>query len=539
MPAVDGSVYEYFEQGTAHLPRSNKTVAFYGRRLDLGRVTAEIDGFARRLRECGVGKGDNVIVCLGNIPDVVIAFYAVNKAGAVVNLVHPLVTGERLKEIAVRMRPKAAVLFDEFYPNYDGWKELGVKTFIARAADYLPRALAPFYRLATVSAAAASAEEESFVSAVRRGKAADAGGFPEVRGEDIAVYMHSGGTTGLPKTVEISNGALNALAHNLLDLIGGKPVDDKDAMLMVLPPFHIFGLGVCMHTSLSAGGKIVLMPKFDAKGACRLCRREHVTFICGVPNMYGKMLESGAFGEDVMRNLKYCYCGGDRLSESIKDKFAALGVRAGNPIRLNEGYGLTEAGICCVNMPGRERDGSIGKAVKNTEFEAFGEDGRPVPRGEKGDLCVSTDMAMTRYYDDAEATERAFFEYGGRRWLRTGDIGRLDEDGFVYFVDRKKRMVKISGYNVFPQEIENVVNKVPGVLRCCAVAADDGGRPAVRLYVQPAPGADRDALDKAVRTEIAARLMKYSVPRFVKYVDRLPLTQIGKVDYRQLEENKE
>ena len=100
-------------------------------------------------------------------------------------------------------------------------------------------------------------------------------------------------------------------------------------------------------------------------------------------------------------------------------------------------------------------------------------------------------------------------------------------------------MVKISGYNVFPQEIENVVNKVPGVLRCCAVAADDGGRPAVRLYVQPAPGADRDALDKAVRTETAARLMKYSVPRFVEYVDRLPLTQIGKVDYRQLEENKE
>ncbi|HIU97234.1 MAG TPA: acyl--CoA ligase [Candidatus Ornithoclostridium faecigallinarum] len=536
---TDKSMFAYFKEGTAHLPRTNRTVSFYGRELTLGEVMAEIDGFAARLTEIGVGKGDNVIICLGNIPDAVIAFYAVNKIGAIANLVHPLVTASRLVQIARTMHSKAAVLFDEFYGGYDGWEELGVKTFIASAADYLPRVLAPFYRLAKKRTTSPSRGQESFLSAVKRGMGLQGGAAEaEIGGEDIAIYMHSGGTTGTPKSVELSNRAFNALAHNLLALIGGKPVDDRDAMLMVLPLFHNFGLGVCMHTSLSAGGKIVLMPKFDGRAACKLCRRAGVTFICGVPNMYGKMLDSGAFGEDIMRRLKYCYCGGDRLSDSIRRKFDNLAARVGNPIKLYEGYGLTEAGICCVNMCGRERLGSIGKPVENTFFEAFGDDGAPVPRGREGELCISTDMAMTRYYNDPETTAKVFFEYGGKRWIRTGDIGRLDEDGFVYFVDRKKRMIKISGHNVFPQEIENVVNKASGVKRCCAVADEYDGKAAVKLYVQPEEGADEAAVERTVRDEIGAKLVKYNMPRRIIFVQKLPLTQIGKVDYRKLEENR-
>lgn len=535
---IDCSMYEYFVRGTGHLPRTNRTVSFFGRELTLGEVLTEIDAFAARLTQIGVAKGDNVIICLGNIPDAVIAFYAVNKTGAVANLVHPLVTADRLVEIATRMHSKAAVLFDEFFGKYDGWKELGIKTFVAGAADYLPRTLAPLYRIAKAKATFACIGQERFTSAVAKGKKSAPSEAVAVGGEDIAIYMHSGGTTGTPKSVELSNRAFNALAHNLLALIGGKPVDDRDAMLMVLPLFHNFGLGVCMHTSLSAGGKIVLMPRFDPKGACRLCRSAGVTFICGVPNMYGKMLDSGEFGEDIMRKLKYCYCGGDRLSDSIRRKFEDLAARVGNPIKLYEGYGLTEAGICCVNMKGRERAGSIGKPVDNTYFEAFGDDGKPVPRGTEGELCISTDMAMTGYYKDPEATARVFFDYDGKRWLRTGDIGRLDDDGFVYFVDRKKRIIKISGHNVFPQEIENVVNKVDGVKRCCVVAADDGGKASVRLYIQKDDGAEEDAVRAAACGAIGEKLMKYSMPRSIIFVDRLPLTQIGKVDYRKLEENR-
>ena len=146
--SYDMSMYACFKERTSHLQRTNRTLSFYGKELTLSETLAEIDGFAARLSETGVGKGDNVIICLGNIPDAVIAFYAVNKVGAIANLVHPLVTAERLVSIARSMHSKAAVLFDEFYGGYDGWERLGIKTFIASAADYLPRLYRPFYRLA-------------------------------------------------------------------------------------------------------------------------------------------------------------------------------------------------------------------------------------------------------------------------------------------------------------------------------------------------------------------------------------------------------
>ena len=176
--------------------------------------------------------------------------------------------------------------------------------------------------------------------------------------------------------------------------------------------------------------------------------------------------------------------------------------------------------------------------VEGAVFEAFGEDGAPVQRGATGELCVSTDMAMTRYFDDPEGTAKAMFSHGGRTWVRTGDIGRLDEDGFVYFVDRKKRMIKISGHNVFPQEIENVVGKAKGVKRCCAVADIYDGKAAVKLFVQKEEGETDADVERAVRGAIAAKLLKYNMPRRIIFVQKLPLTQIGKVDYRKLEENR-
>lgn len=279
-----------------------------------------------------------------------------------------------------------------------------------------------------------------------------------------------------------------------------------------------------------------MMPKFEPARACRLLRSGPATFISGVPNMYAKMLDSGLFKGKYVKGLKHCYCGGDKLSNSIKERFYEATKAAGNPIRLNEGYGLTEAGICCVNTPENYREGSIGKPLKNTVFGIFDDNDKPLPCDTVGNLCISANTLMTGYYGDEEATEKAFFEYGGAQWVRTGDMGRMDKDGFVYFVDRKKRVIKIAGNNVFPQEIENVVNKVEGVKRSCVVAMTDNGKPAVKLIVQPEDGADKSALEKAVLSAIKSKLLKYATPRVVEFRDKLPLTQIGKVDYRKLEE---
>ena len=542
MQYFDKSMYRHFADNTAHLPDTNKCISYYGRTLSKGEFFRHCDVLAEYLRSVGAKQGTNVVLCLPNIPDAIVAFYAINKTGAVVNAVHPLVTGQALAGFIKDMKACAAVIFEEFYPGYAEYlKDVGVPIIVASAADYLPCLYKPFYKLKTAKKAKAVPYGDKVVrfADVINGKVNTACGqapFPEIKGSDIAVYMHSGGTTGDSKTVMLDNSAFNCLADNALALIGGKPVDDRDGMLMVLPIFHTFGLGICMHTTICAGGQVVLMPKFDPKKACKLLASTSATFISGVPNMFAKMIDCGCFKGKYVKKLKHCYCGGDKLSNSIKEKFYAATAAAGNPIRLNEGYGLTEAGICCVNTPQNYREGSIGKPFKNTTFGIFDDEDKPLDCDEVGNLCISSNTMMSGYYGDEEATKAAFFEYGGRKWVRTGDMGRIDKDGFVYFVDRKKRVIKIAGNNVFPQEIENVVNKVDGVKRSCVVATTDGGKSAVKLIVQPVEGADEKALEKKILREIKARLLKYATPKVVEFSSRLPLTQIGKVDYRKLEE---
>lgn len=534
-------MYRHFADNTAHLPGTNKCISYYGRTLSQREFFEHCDILADYLRVVGAGKGKNVVLCLPNVPDAIVAFYAINKTGAVVNAVHPLVTGQALSGFIKDMDACAAVIFEEFCPKYaDSFKDVDVPVITASAADYLPAAMRPFYKLANAKKAKALTGknvvryDDIIKGKVEHNKTGEP--YPEIKGADIAVYMHSGGTTGDSKTVMLDNSAFNCLAENALALIGGKPVDDRDGMLMVLPIFHTFGLGICMHTTICAGGQVVLMPRFEPKRACKLLKSTSATFISGVPNMFAKMLDSGLFKGKYVKRLKHCYCGGDKLSNSVKERFFEATKAAGNPIRLNEGYGLTEAGICCVNTPENYREGSIGKPFKNTRFGIFDDEDKPLPCDTVGNLCISSNTMMTGYYGDEEATKNAFFVNDGVKWVRTGDMGRIDKDGFVYFVDRKKRVIKIAGNNVFPQEIENVVNKTEGVKRSCVVAMQSGGKPAVKLIVQPVEGVDERDLEKRIVAEIKAKLLKYALPKVVEFRDKLPLTQIGKVDYRKLEE---
>ena len=331
-------------------------------------------------------------------------------------------------------------------------------------------------------------------------------------------------------------GALLILLFLLL-LVGGG-VDDKDGMLMVLPLFHTYGLGICMHTVISGGGQAVMMPKFNAKGACRLVKHRTVTYIAGVPNMYAKMVASGKFKGKYLRKLKNCYCGGDKLSDAVKKAFEDAMAKSGNPIKLCAGYGLTEGGVCCVNTMDIHKEGTLGKPTKNNKFAVVNEKNEFLPPMQKGMLVISTLGMMSGYYNDEKLTKETIFtDKNGEKWLKTGDIGYMDEDGYVYFVDRLKRMVKISGVNVFPQEIEDLVDKYEGILRSCVISVEKEGKPQLKLYIMVKDGvvAD-DKYIEGLKEYIGANLLKYSVPKIVEKVESLPLTQIGKVDFKKLQE---
>lgn len=539
MTKFDKSMFSYVVDETKRLPRTNRVWNFFGASIGIGEFIDNVNSLTGFLQSVGIGKGDNVILCLGNLPDAIVSFYAINNTGAIANIVHPLIPSQSLKEISEKMNSKAFILFDEFYNKYEWLKQSEKPVILCSVSDYLPK----LYKLPYNIYSKKFKKKLKYDDRVVRFKDTLIGFKPlkvDIKGEDIAIYMHSGGTTGKSKTVMLNNDSFNHLADNAIDLIGGG-VDDKDGMLMVLPIFHNFGLGICMHTVISGGGQAVMMPKFNPKGACRLVKKRNVTYIAGVPNMYAKMVSSGKFKGEYLKKLKNCYCGGDKLSDAIKTRFEEAMAKSGNPIKLCAGYGLTEGGICCVNTMDIHKEGTLGKPIKNNKFAIIDENNNFLSYNQKGMIVIATNSMMSGYYDDEELTkETIFVDKKGEKWLKTGDIGYIDEDGYVYFIDRLKRMVKISGMNVFPQEIEDYVNKYDGVYKSCVISVNKDGRTELKLYLMTKDGVVADEkYIKGLKDYIAKHLLKYSVPRLVEVVDSLPLTQIGKVDFKKLQEESE
>ncbi len=535
MAKFDKSMFAYLIEETQRLPRTNKVWDFFGASVGIGKFIDIVKSFAGYLQSLGIGKGDNVVLCLGNIPNAIVGFYAINSIGAVANLVHPLIPGEALKKMSEEMDSKAYILFDEFYHKYKWLDDSEKPVILCSASDFLPALFKIPYKL-YIRNKVKDIKYNSRVVRFRDTLNGHSFAGVDIKGDDIAVYMHSGGTTGVSKTVMLSNDAFNHLADNVIDLIGGG-VDDSEGMLMVLPLFHNFGLGICMHTVICGGGQAVMMPKFNPKGACRLVKRARVTYIAGVPNMYAKMVASGKFKGKYLRKLKNCYCGGEKLSDEVKRAFEDAMAKSGNPIKLCAGYGLTEGGICCVNTMDIHKEGTLGKPVKNNHFAVVDENNNFLKPMERGMLVLTCNTMMSGYYKAEELDKEVFFfDADGRKWLKTGDIGYMDEQGYVYFVDRLKRMVKISGINVYPQEIEDCVNKFDSVVRSCVIPYEESGKTYLKLYVV----ADEDVetngeYEKRLRDYISENLLKYNMPRVIIFKQSLPLTQIGKVDFRKLQ----
>ena len=537
MAKFNKSMFAYLTDETKRLPDTNKVWDFFGASIGIKQFKDTVSSLGGYLQSLGIGKGDNVALCLGNIPNAIIGFYAINSTGAIANLVHPLIPGDGLEKMAKEMDCKAFILFDEFFYKYKFLQSSDKPVILCSASDYLPKAFKiPYnvYRYNKVKNIKYDERIVRFKNTLGKYELKPV----DIKGDDIAIYMHSGGTTGVSKTVMLSNDSFNHLADNAIDLIGGG-VDDKDGMLMVLPLFHNFGLGICMHTVLSGGGQAVMMPKFNPKGACRLIKRARVTYIAGVPSMYSKMLACGKFKGKKLKKLKNCYCGGEKISAELKSAFESTMAANGNPIKLCAGYGLTEGGICCVNTMDIHKDNStLGKPIKNNYFAITDDNNKFLQPNERGMIVLTCNTMMKGYYNSPQLDKEVFFEDGqGRKWLKTGDIGYMDEDGYVYFVDRIKRMIKISGINIYPQEIEDCVNAFEGILRSCVIPYEENGKNFLKLYVVMRDGYSYDAnFEDSLRSYIGNNLLKYNMPKIIESVDSMPLTQIGKVDFKKLQE---
>lgn len=515
------NIKEYFKKDE-NLP----ALMYMGRQFSYGELFAAIDDAAARLGAL-VATGDVVTVCMPNTPECVFCFYALNRIGATVHMVHPLAPLNQLKKYMAAARSKLLITLSV---NLERYAPLAVERNIV--SIHPCRSLSPFKRMLFDIKFKPYRGDMTGIIDYDDLKTGAMPPEPSAANDGAAVYLHSGGTGGEPKLIVLSADAINALGNRGLEALD-LPDARRMYMLAAVPMSHGYGLTMGVHTTLTFGAVSVLMPKFDVKYAVGLIRKNKLHFLVGVPRLYRALLAQKGFNGKALRNIYVGFVGGDSAPQTLLDEFNMRLERAGARGRLFEGYGLTETtNVCAVNTYKHNRRGSLGKPLSGLGVAIVEpESGRLLASGEKGEIVVAGDTLMSGYLNNREETARAFVEFDGRSYVRTGDLGYVDDDGYLYFVQRLKRIIKISGISVYPSEIEASALELDGVTGACAVEYADGGKCKIALYLT---GKKYDG--DVVRKKISSDLSRYAIPSKVEFIDAIPLTPMLKVDAMALTE---
>lgn len=529
--------YDYLKMHAKRLGDFDAVLAF-GSKTKLSEIIHDADAVAAYINSIGIRSGDVVTIILPNVVHSFTTFYALNKIGVIANIVHPLTSSEGLEEIIDQTKSKAIFLLDILAAQYaDMLNSKGIPCIICSNSDYIIAPVVPAFK---VFEKIKGKGIDRYKNSIKYSKVVSIGSKKQAAdchdGSAIAVYLHGGGTTGKSKTIMLSSNNLNNLSEKLNALdVPHKPGDEYS--LQVLPMFHAFGLGIAMHFPITHGFTTIPMPQFNAESANKYLRKHNVTFLLGVPNMFKKMMEDKNFDGPHLKNLRLVFCGGDFLAERLVKEFNKTVAKNGGKGKLFRGYGLTEvSSVCTVNTYENCREDSIGKPLGDIVVEIWDEMKNRLPVGTTGEIVVKGDTAMIGYFngDNTVRDDGVYVDKNGERWVLTGDLGYMDHDGYVFFTGRKKRMIVISGYNVYPMDIENAVLQIPFVGEACAVQGYQKGKPCVKLCVTLKQPMNRDEAVDKIQTFCKKNLAKFSCPRKIEVLDAFPRTKMAKVDFMKL-----
>ena len=530
---------------TAKQYPDNTAYVFMGKKTSYTEFMKRIDAAAKGLYEMGIRKGDKVTICMANTPQALDCFYALNRIGAIPNMIHPL---SAAKEIAFYLnfsKSKAILTLDQFYykveeilPELENPTEI----LIAKVVDELPFPLNMLYPLTKGARAVKKLPKTGYTlwyDMVAKGKNAQ---LPAHDGkyDECAAILYSGGTTGTTKGIMLSN--LNFNAQGLQTIAAsGYPSVAGMKMLSVMPVFHGFGLGIGIHTALIGGATCILIPQFSVQVYADTLIKQKPNLIPGVPTLFEALLRAPSLEGQDLSFLKGIFSGGDSLSPELKKKVDAFLKDHNCSEQIREGYGTTECVTAsCLTPKDYARDRSIGVPFPDTYYKIV----KPGTTEEadantEGEVCVSGPTVMLGYMDNPEETANTLrSHHDGRIWLHTGDLGYMDQDGFVYFRQRIKRMIVTSGYNVYPSQLENIIDGHEKVLLSCVIGVKDEYRgQKLKAYVVPMPGIEpTEELKKEILDYCSHHVAKYAMPRELEFRKELPKTLVGKVAYRVLEE---
>ena len=518
---------------------------FMGKHTTYAQMWEKINACAKSLKAIGVRENDRVMICMPNVPQAVNMFYAVNMIGAVSVMVHPL---SAESEIAFYLRDSgavAAITLDQFYPKFEkimSMVDLQV-LIITGIQDELKPVLAAAYYLKQGRKDAVRHPRHGVVmwkDFLSRGSSIEI--YKVKRScQDPAAILFSGGTTGITKGILLSNLNFNALSAQIVATNPMFRAGDK--MLAVMPVFHGFGLGVSIHSMLANGGHCILVPRFNAKSYAEMLGKFRPNFIAGVPSLFEALLSNTELNGLDLSCLKGVFSGGDSLSPELKKRFDALLTEHGASITIREGFGTTECvTACCLTPIHNQRERSIGIPFPDTYFKICKVGTiQEVPYGEEGEICLSGPTVMLEYvnHPDETADTRKVHE-DGLTWIHTGDLGIMDEDGFVYFRQRIKRMIITNGYNVYPSQMEGVLDACEYVEMSCVIGVPDPRKmQKIKAFIVLKQGyVPTEAVKEAIMEYCRGHIARYALPYDIEFREELPKTLVGKVAYRKLEEEE-
>ena len=507
-----------------------------------------IEKAAKGLLHEGIKKGDRVTICMPNTPQGIICLYALNRIGAIANMVHPLSAEKNITFYVDFSKSKMILTLDMFYEKVKcavNASEGKPRIIVARIQDELPFPLNTIYRFAKNSKNMKFPDRECDILWTDMLK--DGAGEPlppvDYKEGETAVILYSGGTSGKQKGICLSDKNFNALGMQISEICGVN-LNDKCKFLSVMPIFHGFGLGIGIHTILVNGARCILVPQFTIDSYAKTVIKKKPNFIAGVPTLYQALFETDRFNGKDLSFLVGVFSGGDALSPELKKRADKFLKEHNADIQIREGYGLTECVTAsCVTPFDKAKLGSIGLPLRDMQYKivepnTFNE--KSV--GEDGEIILTGPTLMSEYLDNEEETAEALRQdQNGTTWLFTGDMGYMDEEGFVYFKQRIKRMIITSGYNVYPSRIEDIIDKCPDVNYCCVIGVKDVYKmQKIRAYVVLNDGVEPTEEEKQkIKDFCKPYLDRYEWPKDIEFRSELPKTLVGKVAYHTLEEEAE
>jgi long-chain acyl-CoA synthetase len=537
------TVFSLLADSAAGFPGST-AIAFLGKHLTYEQLLAEVERFSAVLAGLGVKRGDRVGLLLPNSPQYVIAWYACQRLGAVAVGNNPLYTQRELAHQIRDFTPQVMIVLDQLYPSWDAVSgEAPVReVVVTKLTDYMRF---PLNLLAPLKFKRDAAHEGKPWPPVPAGarvrwwkEQMDSAGPPppvaDVDAEtDPACFVYTGGTTGLSKGAMLSHFNISSNVRQVAPCITTFE-RGRDGVMCILPFFHSFGL-VAMNFGISQAGKLVLLPRFEVHMALKQLAKEKPSFFPGVPRLFVALNEAPETSKYDLKSVKACISGAAPLPKAVADRFRELTGGA----NLVEGYGLTETSpVTHVNPFDAPKHGTIGLPVPDTDCRIVSLDDpdRDMPPGERGELCIRGPQVMLGYWNKPEATR----EMIRGDWLHTGDIAIMDDEGFFQIVDRMKDMILVSGFNVYPTEVEEVIYRHPAVSKVCVVGLpDDVTGERVKAYVVAKDGTSVTVEElEAWCRDPAQGLTGYRVPKAWEFRDQLPETLIGKVLRRVLQEEE-